>query len=118
MLPKFSIRQLLWLMVVIGFFSLCLSSAARGNHVAYGFSLAVIGSVVPLSIYALVHWSSFWIASFVHLAGKHSEVNSVDRPVVTAGAASESVVVSAPAGQPVNKPIDPQASADDGGEDA
>lgn len=75
MIPKFSIRQLLWLMVAIGVFSLCMSSAARGNRVAFGISVAVIGSVVPLAVYAIVHWASFAIASFLRLISSRGKTS-------------------------------------------
>ena len=67
MIPKFSIRQLLWGMVAIGVLSLCMSSAARGSRVAFGISVAVVGAFIPLLVYAVVHWASFAIANFMRL---------------------------------------------------
>ena len=93
MIPKFSIRQLLWLMVAIGLFSLCMSSAARGNRVSFGISVAVIGSILPLTAYAVVHWASFAIASITRLMVDPSGGNTVEKePVVAASLASDTVV--------------------------
>lgn len=108
MIPKFSIRQLLWVMVAIGLFSLGMSSAARGNRVAFGISVAVIGAVFPLTAYAIVHWASFAIASLMRLiGGNRGGESTVDQPVMAASVASDSVVPGEP--QEAN-------SASDGGE--
>ncbi len=92
MIPKFSIRQLLWAMVAIGMLSLCMSSAARGNRVAFGISVALVGAVFPLTAYAIVHWASFGIANLTRMFGNRPVANRVDQSVVVAGEAADSVV--------------------------
>ena len=91
MIPKFSIRQLLWTMVAIGLLSLCMSSAARGNRVAFGISVALIGSIIPLTVYAVVHWASFGIANLTRLVGNRPVAKTLDQPVMAAGIAVDSV---------------------------
>ena len=110
MIPKFSIRQLLWLMVAIGLLSLCMSSAARGSRVAFGISVAVIGAVLPLMVYAVVQWLSFGVANLWKLRGNRTLKTPVDQPVVAgAGVAADS---AAP-----NEPIQDETIVADGGED-
>ena len=82
MIPKFSIRQLLWGMVAIGLLSLCMSSAARGSRVAFGISVAVVGAFVPLLAYAVVHWASFAVANFMRLIGRSPEKTDGKPPVI------------------------------------
>lgn len=89
MIPKFSIRQLLWAMVGIGLFSLCMSSAARGNRIAFGISVAIFGSVIPLSVYALVHWASFAVASFMRLIGNRRLGDAASVPAAVVGLPSD-----------------------------
>ena len=67
MIPKYTIQQLLWAMVGLALLALCISSAARGNHIAYGVSVAIFASVVPLLVFAVVHWVAFSIASLMGL---------------------------------------------------
>jgi len=64
MLPRFSIQQLFWVIASVALLALCMSSAARGNRVAFAVSVAVLGSFIPLLMYALVHWAAFLFACF------------------------------------------------------
>jgi len=89
MIPKFSIRHLLWVMVAIGLLSLCMSSAARGNHVAFGVSIAVFAAVFPLMAYAIIHWASFSIASLWSLLHGQTSKTMIDQPEVAAEAGSD-----------------------------
>jgi hypothetical protein len=57
LLPKFTIRQLLLGMVGVSVVCMVLAFAARGNVVAYGMGLAVLGVFVPLGVYAAVYWA-------------------------------------------------------------
>ena len=91
MIPKFSIRQLLWAMVAIGMLSLCMSSAARGSRVAFGISVAVVGSFIPLLAYAAVHWASFSIANFMRMIGKRPAENTEKKPPAIIGVPPDSV---------------------------
>lgn len=62
MMPKFSIRQLLLAMIGIALISLCMSLAYRGNRPALGLSVAIVGSFLPILVYALVHWLAIAVA--------------------------------------------------------
>ena len=53
---------MLWAMVGVALLSLCMSSAWRGNRPALGLSVAIIGSFIPIAIYAAVHWFAFAVA--------------------------------------------------------
>ena len=70
MFPKFSIRQMLVVMIVIGVISACMAGASRGNRVAFGLSIAIIGSILPFAVFAVVHWFSFALASVLELVFK------------------------------------------------
>jgi len=85
MIPKFSIRQLLWGMVMIGLLSLCMSSAARGNRIAFGISVAVVGAIIPLLVYAVVHWASFVVAIFLRLISNRRSDNAKKQPPAMVG---------------------------------
>ena len=103
MFPRFSIRHILWGMVGIALLSFCMSSAWRGNRISFGVSVAIIGSIIPLCAYLVVHWSAFVLASVpalisgrgMALDGAKPDANSVeaDRPD-PAGTTDESVEVN------------------------
>ncbi len=57
LLPKFTIRQLMMIIVVFAICSAILGWAARGSYLAYGLGVAMIGLVVPFSVYAAVYWT-------------------------------------------------------------
>ena len=63
MIPKFSIRQMLLMMIAIGVISACMAGASRGSSVAFGLSVAIVGTILPFAVYAVVHWFSFSVAS-------------------------------------------------------
>ena len=54
-MPKFTIRQLLIATVIFGFLGAILSWAVNGNIAAMGFGFAVLGLIVPFTIYGLVY---------------------------------------------------------------
>lgn len=62
LIPKFSIRQMLQAMVVLGIVSACMAGAMRGSIVAIGLSVAIVGLVVPFGVYACLHWSASLLA--------------------------------------------------------
>lgn len=74
MIPKFSIKHILLAMVVLGIFFLFLSSAARGNRIAFGLSVATAAAIIPFIAYAAVHWFSFAIA-FIPIPGFQAQSN-------------------------------------------
>jgi len=57
LLPKYTIRQLLIGMVGVALVCMVLGFAARGNVVAHGMGLAIVGLFVPVAIYAAVYWT-------------------------------------------------------------
>lgn len=73
MFPKFSIKQLLIGMAGFGVLFLFMASAFRGNRVAFGISVAIIGSFVPFLGYAAIHWLSFAVAQ-IQLPGFKPQV--------------------------------------------
>ena len=56
LLPKFTIRQMLLIMVGFAFISMIFGFAARGSVVAYGMGVAMLGIFVPFALYGLVYW--------------------------------------------------------------
>jgi hypothetical protein len=83
MIPKFSIRQLLLMMIAVGVVSACMAGASRGNRIAFGLSVAIIGTILPFAVFSLVHWFSFALASirqsvidFHRNTANHSASNS------------------------------------------
>lgn len=61
-LPKFSIRHLLLMMVGIGVFSACLAGASRGSEIAFALAIAILASGVPFLIYGLTYWVALLVA--------------------------------------------------------
>lgn len=53
--PKFTIRQLLIGMIGLAVVSAILGWAARGNIVAYGLSLSIVGLFIPFLTYAAIY---------------------------------------------------------------
>lgn len=90
MIPKFSIRQLLLMMIAVGVISACMAGASRGNRVAFGLSVAIIGTILPLAIFAVVHWFSFLLAFIpisLNSANRKSSTETIQtlpQPVVLA----------------------------------
>lgn len=54
LLPRFTIRWLLLMMVVVAFISLVISRALQGNSLAIGFSMALAGGIFLLGVQAVV----------------------------------------------------------------
>ncbi len=73
MIPKFSIRQMLLLMIAIGVIAACMAGAARGNKIAFGLSVAIVGSILPMLVMAVVHWFSLGIALLSTLTDHDAE---------------------------------------------
>lgn len=63
MLPKFSIRQLLWGTFVFAILAIGIAAAYRGNVLAYGLVLAPVMMIVPLLVLAVVYWIGFSVSS-------------------------------------------------------
>ena len=109
-------------MVAIGLLSLCMSSAARGNRVSFGISVAVIGAVFPLTAYAIVHWASFAIARLMNFVSQRPVENTNQQPAMAAVVASDSgipsiseeTVIKEP--EPVKEVDQESPSSEDGGE--
>ena len=57
LLPKYTIRQLLIGTVFAAFICAILGFAARGNVLAFGLGIAILGLVVPLATFAFVYWT-------------------------------------------------------------
>ena len=62
LIPKVTIRQLLFLMVVLGLYFAVLAWAARGNVVAYSMALSIALLIIPFAAYAAVYWTLLGIA--------------------------------------------------------
>lgn len=75
MLPKFSIRQLLWGTLVFAFLAVGLAAAYRGNLIAYGLVLAPALMIVPFLLLAAVYWMGSF-ASALFFKPIHSEESS------------------------------------------
>lgn len=94
MIPKFSIRQLLLMMIAVGVISACMAGASRGNRVAFGLSVAIIGTIVPLTVYALVHWVGFLLATIpvaFNSANRKSSADSTQAAIQPITVASDHV---------------------------
>lgn len=106
-------------MVAIGLLSLCMSSAARGNRVSFGISVAVIGAVFPLTAYAIVHWASFAIARLMNFVSQRPVENTNQQPAMAAVVASDSGIPSISeetVEEPVKEVDQESPSSEDGGE--
>ena len=57
LLPKITIRQLMFTIAVVAIYSAILSWAARGNVVAYSLALSIALLAIPFAVYAAVYWS-------------------------------------------------------------
>ena len=66
LLPKFTIRQLMLLMVAVAFVCAILGFAARGSPFAYGLGIAILGLIVPLATGAFVYWTLLGITKATH----------------------------------------------------
>jgi hypothetical protein len=77
MLPKFSIRQLLWGTLVFAFLAIGIAAAYRGNLVAYGLVLAPALMVVPLLTLAIVYWIGAFISALLFKPIHSTEPSSV-----------------------------------------
>lgn len=62
LLPKFSIRHLMLIMIGIGILSSCLAGASRGNELAFALATAIMVTPVPFLIYGLVYWIGLIVA--------------------------------------------------------
>lgn len=84
MLPKFSIRQLLWGTLVFAFLAIGIAAAYRGNMLAYGLVLAPVLMVVPFLVMAAVYWVSFSIGALffkpIHSAESSSFAETLPTP--------------------------------------
>ena len=65
-MPKFTIRQLLIATVIFGFLGAVLSWAVNGNIAALGFGIAVLGLVVPFTVYGLVYTLGYVVANSIY----------------------------------------------------
>ena len=54
-MPKFTIRQLLFSIVIFAFVFAVLGWAVRGNIAAFGLGVAIFGLVIPFFVYACVY---------------------------------------------------------------
>ena len=70
LIPKFSIRQLLLMMVAVGVVSACLAGAYRGSTVAFGLAMGMMATIFPFLAYAIVHWVALGIAELTNLVFK------------------------------------------------
>ena len=76
-MPKFTIRQLLIATVIFGFLGAILSWAVNGNVAALGFGFAVLGLIVPFTIYGLIYAFVYAFANVIH------PVETVNVPIAT-----------------------------------
>ena len=65
LLPRFTIRQLLLCMVGVAFVCMVLGFAARGNVVAWGMGLAMLGLFIPIGVYAAVYWFTLGVSKIL-----------------------------------------------------
>ena len=73
---------MLWLMVAIGFVSACLAGASRGSSLGMGLAVAMIATLIPLLVGAVIYWFAVGLAHFVALLS-NSRPSGVE-PVVEA----------------------------------
>jgi len=66
---------MLLMMIAIGVISACMAGASRGNRIAFGLSVAIIGTVLPFAVFTLVHWFSFALASLPLSINRVNQLN-------------------------------------------
>ncbi len=59
--PKCSLKQLLMGIAVAAVFCSVAGVAANGSMIAYGLCLAILTLALPLTIYAIVYWTLYWV---------------------------------------------------------
>ena len=83
--PKFSIRQMLLLMVAIGIVSACLAGAFRGNEIAFGLAAAMISTLMIFLVYGIFYWVAMGLILVVNIQSPDKSRSQVFR----AGGATE-----------------------------
>jgi hypothetical protein len=100
---------MLMLMVAVGVIATCMAGAYRGNRIAFGLSVAIVGNILPLMVLAAVHWFAFGVAAISALMNPVNEKQlsysttgsaiendpgggSVGAEIVTAEAADENLI--------------------------
>ncbi|MFK7767471.1 MAG: hypothetical protein AB8B55_09645 [Mariniblastus sp.] len=93
MIPKFTIRQMLFAMIAVGLISAFMAGASRGNRSAFALSVATFATVIPFLIYAVVHWSAFAVArvSEVFFASKFKTESGLPPPIGSPSLAGQSL---------------------------
>lgn len=108
LLPRFSIRQLLWGMIGLAAISACFAGATRGNVVAFGLGIGAMTLVVPVLAATVGYWILFGLAKTTEIlfpvqraAGEVMVAPQVFTPTVDdqgeSGIAATSVANPAPA---------------------
>ena len=69
-MPKFTIRQLLFSIVIFAFIFAIFGWAVRGNIAAYGLGVAIFGLAIPFLCYAVLYFAAKMLQSY----GRGSEV--------------------------------------------
>jgi hypothetical protein len=109
MIPKFSIRQMLILMVAVGVIATFMAGAYRENRIAFGLSVAIFGNILLFVVLAVVHWFAFGVATIWALKNPDNDNQlsysttgspiendqaggSVGAEIVTAEAADENLI--------------------------
>ncbi len=62
LIPRMTIRQLLWAMAVLGGLCWVVALAAQGDVVGMGISLSIVALLFAFLVYALVYWTLYLVA--------------------------------------------------------
>ena len=123
LLPKFSIRQLMYVTAGFCLIAMILGWSVRGDVFAYGLGLAIVGLVVPLAVYQAFYWFALVFSNFhsnttggaklVYIPPTPQKVNR--NPSPAAGFVTDPFAAQPPAS---NEPMVSDSSPDSGPDSA
>jgi len=66
LIPKVTIRQMLFGMTVLGIYSMILSWASQGSVIGYSLSLSIALLILPFAAYCGVYWVLYGMSNLGH----------------------------------------------------
>lgn len=90
-------------MIGLGIAFTCMAGAARGNHIAYGLSVSLLGLMIAAIIAAITYWALYGLAimttSVVSRNDDDHTLVTADNPSFSGDANAESKLNNNPVGE-------------------
>lgn len=81
LIPRMTIRQLLWAMAILGGLCWVIALAAQGDIVGTGISISIVAVVLTFVVYAVVYWTLFLIAFLSSRMGHRARGSTPQSPI-------------------------------------